>query len=191
MALRDDIINVLTEFGMETVPDLQTNLQKKLSAKSARYGTRGQNKSRLSASIKFSFPKKTSNISFVLSMNEYGLILDSGRSSGGVESNAKIEEWANRYGVTESFRKKDLQSRLEQQGKNKTKRKKKTLKKMPFERASKQIGFLVRRKLKEKGYDGNHFFSEIIKDGRVEFLKEKLSALIKKDVRIEILQAIE
>lgn len=192
MALSDKIVEVLTEFGMDTVPALQSSLKSKLSAKSAKYGTRRNSSSDLANSIKFTFPKSSGSIVFVLSMNEYGLAIDGGRKAAPVSSDGQesLQDWAKKQGVAESFRKKDLEARLGRQSKSKRKVKK-SLKKMSFDRAAKTISFLVARKLKKKGFDGNGFFTEIIKDGRVEELGKKLKEVIKSEIKIEVLSELQ
>jgi hypothetical protein len=192
MAITDEIVKVLTEFGKDTVPDLQRSLKSKLSAKSSKYGTRRNSSSDLSNSIKFSFPKSSGSISFVLSMNEYGEAIDSGRKAHGVSSEGQesLIDWAKKQGVAENYRKKDLETRLSKQGKS-TRKNKKKLVKMPFDKAAKTIAFLVARKLKKKGFEGNGFFSEIIKDGRVEELSAKLKEIIKSEIRIEVISGLK
>jgi hypothetical protein len=186
-SISDQIVKVLTEFGKTTVPDLQSSLKSKLTAKSNKYGSRRNSSSDLANSIKFSFPSSGGSISFVLSMNEYGEAIDSGRVAAGVDAKGQenLIDWAKKHGIAENFRKKDLATRLANQRSGKGKSKK-VLKKMPFENAAKAIAFLVGRKLKKKGFEGNGFFREIIKDGRVEELKLKLSEIIKSEIRIEV-----
>ncbi len=197
MKVSDQIVKVLTEFGKDTVPALQRSLKEKLSAKSSKYGSRrSKSNSDLSDSIRFTFPAKGDNtISFVLSMNEYGEAVDSGRvpdkkAGSSNERTVSLVDWAKTAGVAENFRKKDLATRLAAQGKSKNKNKK-PLKKMPFENAAKAIAFLVGRKLKKHGFDGNNFFSEIIKDGRVEELSSKLKEIIKSEIRIEVISGLK
>lgn len=192
MTTSDKIVAILTEFGMNTVPDLQRSLKSKLMAKSSKYGTRRNSSSDLANSIKFTFPKSSGSISFVISMNEYGEAIDSGRKASGVSSEGQnsLMDWAKKQGVAEKLRKKDLETRLGRQSKSKRSNKKQ-LKKMPFERAAKSIAFLVARKLKKKGFEGNHFFSEIIRDGRVDELSAKLKEVIKSEIRIEVLTGLK
>lgn len=192
--ISDKIVKILTEFGMDTVPALQRSLKEKLSQKASKYGTRNsKTNSNLSDSIKFTFPKASGSISFVISMNEYGEAVDGGRvpdkkAGTSTDRTDALIDWAKTRGVAESFRKKDLTERLSRQSKTKSKKK---LKKMPFDNAAKSIAYLVSMKLKKKGFEGNHFFSEVIKDGRVEELSKKLKEVIKSDIRIEVLTGLK
>ena len=57
---------------------------------------------------------------------------------------------------------------------------------MKFSEAVKAMDFLVRRKLKDKGYWGIHFFDEVVNDGRQEQLTKDIAAAMKKDIEIII-----
>jgi len=46
------------------------------------------------------------------------------------------------------------------------------------------MDFLVRRKLQNKGYEGNYFFNEVMEDGRQEKLIVDIRTALKKDVEI-------
>jgi hypothetical protein len=45
---------------------------------------------------------------------------------------------------------------------------------MPFDKASKSLAFLISRKIAKNGYKANHFFTEVINDGRQEILAQKI-----------------
>ena len=52
--------------------------------------------------------------------------------------------------------------------------------------ARKQFTYLVARKLQQKGYDGNFFYSEIILDGRLEKLQQDIQQALNEEVQIMI-----
>jgi hypothetical protein len=60
---------------------------------------------------------------------------------------------------------------------------------MPFEQAKKAAAFLIARKLKNNRLDPTHFFDEVIKDGRVDKLKEDIAKVVKAEITIDIQQA--
>ena len=198
MALNDDIENLLTDFGLKLTTDTKSSLKKKLDERAAKHKLHsGVNRpkitSRLEASVLAEPIKFTSDsIKFTFVMNDYWDIVDGGRRPGNVskEGQVKIAEWARTRGVAESIRLTDYDNRLDKQNEAKsknTKRKKWVkLKKMPFDKAKKQAAFLVARSLKKKTIEPTNFFSEIIKDGRIEELQNKLSELIKTDIIINI-----
>ena len=70
--------------------------------------------------------------------------------------------------------------------KNKTTRVKKVLTKLSFADALEAMDFLVRRKLQNKGYEGIHFFNEVMEDGRQQQLTKDIAAAMKKDIEIII-----
>ena len=119
-------------------------------------------------------------------MNDYWEAVDSGRKPAGVSQNARIDKWIKSRNLIPGFQNKNLSDRLANQAKNKTTRKKKVLKKMKFADAVKAMDFLVRRKLKDKGYQGNQFFSSVLEDGRQQQLTKDIAAAMKKDIEIII-----
>ena len=46
------------------------------------------------------------------------------------------------------------------------------------------MDYLVRRKLQNKGYEGNYFYNEVMEDGRQEKLILDIRTALKKDVEI-------
>lgn len=187
----NEVEKILNKFGTELVQDLQANLDAKMQAKAARYGTKFNSSSRLRNSIKFFITSSDTGIVFNLSMNDYGGAVDGGRIAAGVsqEGQKSIERWANVKGVAESLRVKDLKLRKDRQSiskSNNPNHKYKTLKKMPFAQATKSMAFLVARKLKQKGYEGNHFMTEILQDGRLDDLSEYMATQMGKQIQIEI-----
>lgn len=190
MAINDDIVNILTEFGSELLKDTQTSLKARLkSANQSRlYGLLGKRNN-------FKVEQKGDSIHFVYELPkeaDYAKYVDSGRKAGNVsrEGQKSIQDWAKRHGVVESFRVKNLATRKDLQSKNKTNRPKKTLKKMPFDMASKQIAFLVARRLKSKTLKGNQFYTDTVNDGRIKELQDKLKIMIKKEVLIEVRKSL-
>lgn len=181
MALSEEIDDLLTEFGTSLKDDLQQSLRDKGV-------TFGGQDSKLSNSIRFTITQSGSGISFKLLMPEYGFAVDGGRKAAGVsqEGQENISKWAKRKGIVGKFANDTLQARLKRQAKNKSNRKKKELKKPSFEKSLKALTYLISRKLKSKGYEGNGFFTQVVEDGRVDEFKKKLSALIKTEVLIEI-----
>ena len=200
MAIDKEIIALLGEFGKNITIDLKSNLRKKLDERAAKTLAKSKFKdksvkkltSRLEASI-LANPVKyvDGGLLFTLSMNDYWVFINQGRNAGNVssEGQSKIAEWSATRGVAEKLRISDLEYRKEKQSKSKSKRKLKTLKKMPFDRAKKAASFLIARKLKKKSLDPTYFFTEIIKDGRIEQLQSEISKLINTEIIIDIQQA--
>lgn len=185
MAISDDIVNILTDFGKDTKEDLQ----KSLRDKGVTFG--GQD-SKLSNSIKYEVTNQGGTIKFKLIVSDYGEILDKGRKAAGVSKDGqkKIKEWTKRKAIVGSFRDKEYSARLRKQSESKRQNKKK-LKKMPFDKAADNLTYLISRKLKQKGYKGNKWYSSIVTDERLKELQDKLTAIIKQDVQIEVVNAFK
>lgn len=177
------IETILEDFGEKLVNDLRAALK----AKNVGYG--GQD-SKLAAQIRFRVVPKDNSISFQLLMPYYGEFVDRGRGSGSVSKKGieKIGEWARAKGIVGKYQDKELQERIERQNQSKQKAKKfskqgkrdravrkwKTLKKMPFNRAKKQLAFAIASKIRAKGYEGKNFFTDTINDGRLDTLATDL-----------------
>lgn len=177
------IETILEDFGEKLVNDLRAALK----AKNVGYG--GQD-SKLAAQIRFRVIPNNNSISFQLLMPDYGEFVDRGRGSGPVSKKGieKIGEWARAKNIVGQFQEKELQQRIKKQNESKQKaksfskqgkrdravRKWKTLKKMPFNRAKKQLAFAIASKIRAKGYEGKNFFTDTINDGRLDTLATDL-----------------
>jgi len=181
---------ILEAFGTKVVEDLRKSLSDKLQAKAASYkskypgGSSNPGDSALSASIKYLIVDSSDGIKLNVYLNSYWEAVDSGRKAAGVSQDAKIDKWIKSRNLIPGFQNKNLSDRLEKQGKNTSTRKKKVLKKMKFADAVKAMDFLVRRKLKNKGYQGNQFLSSVLEDGRQEKLATDIRLAMKKDIEI-------
>ena len=67
--------------------------------------------------------------------------------------------------------------------KHKLKRK---VKKLPFEKAVKQLSYLIARGIKNKGIKPKPFFDKVLQDGRINKLSEQVSNLISKEIIVNI-----
>jgi len=178
---------ILQAFGKKAVKDLRKSLSDKLQARAAKYkskypgGSSNPGESALGASIKYTIVDSKINFS----LNNYWEAVDSGRKAAGVSQDARIDKWIKSRNLIPGFQKSNLEDRIDTQNRlNKTNRKTKVLKKMKFADAVKAMDFLVRRKLKNKGYQGNQFFSSVLEDGRQEKLATDIRLAMKKDIEI-------
>ena len=172
MDLNKQIQKELDRFGTEFVTDLRTNLLSK---------ERSNTKSKLSASIKsLGSTFKDDSFTLKIQINDYYKFVDEGRGKGGVskEGQEKIGEWGASRGYIGKFQKEKIVKGERQVRK----------KKLTFEKAKKQFIFLVSRKIRMKGYEGNNFYSEIVEDGRFDKLSKQLSDIIGKEIVIEIVK---
>lgn len=177
------IETILEDFGEKLVNDLRAALK----AKNVGYG--GQD-SKLAAQIRFRVIPKNEGISFQLLMPDYGEFVDRGRGPGPVSKKGieKIGEWARAKNLVGKYQEDELYERQKKQiaskqrarnyskesKRERAKRKWKTLKKMPFNRAKKQLAFAIASKIRAKGYEGKNFFTDTINDGRLDTLATDL-----------------
>lgn len=191
MALNDEIRKALSEFGLNLTIDTKQSLKQKLDASASKYGGRKRT-SRLEASAK-ALPVSYQNgvLTLKFEMNDYWDIVDGGRKASNVseEGQKKIADWSALSGLAEKIRISDLEARKQKQSLSKRKGLK-TLKKMPFDMAKKVAGFLVARSLQKKSLEPTNFFTDVISDGRLDELKERLAQLVKAEIKIEISNGI-
>jgi len=189
----NEVEKILEAFGTKVVEDLRKSLSEKLQARAASYkskypgGSSNPGDSALSASIKYLIVDSSEGIKLNVYLNDYWEAVDSGRKPAGVSQDARIDKWIKSRNLIPGFQKSNLEDRIDTQNRlNKTNRKTKVLKKMKFADAVKAMDFLVRRKLKDKGYQGNQFFSSVLDDGRQQQLTKDIAAAMKKDIEIII-----
>ena len=189
----NEVEKILEAFGTKVVEDLRKSLSEKLQAKASSYkskypgGSSNPGDSALSASIKYLIVDSSEGIKLNVYLNDYWEAVDSGRKAAGVSQDARIDKWIKSRNLIPGFQKSNLEDRIDTQNRlNKTNRKTKVLKKMKFADAVKAMDFLVRRKLKNKGYQGNQFFSSVLEDGRQQQLTKDIAAAMKKDIEIII-----
>jgi len=189
------IEDALNRFGTTLVTDLQGSLRNKGV-------TFGGNDSKLSNLIRFDIKQTNEGITFQLLMPEYGFAVDGGR--GPSEKGSKpgvlkdnITEWVKRKGIVGKFMankpKINLAKQKEQRKKYAEKLAKgykpKPRKSIPgtkFEKAAKQLAFLISRKIHRKGYKGNNFYSEVIDKLDLTKLNKEISQMMNKEILLQI-----
>lgn len=172
---------VLDSFGKTLVTDVRASL------KAVGVVSGGGQDSTLGAKTKFEVKYTNDGLEFDLLMPEYWYWVQNGREPGDVskEGQESIAEWAAKKGIIGKFQKSNLEKRLEKQRESKRKGLKK-LKKLPFEKAKKQLTYLVSRKITKDGYEGKDFLGSVLNDGRLNKLSLEVSALIGKQIKFEL-----
>ena len=203
MAIDKEIIALLGEFGKNITIDLKKNLRvrsyehavKAISKSKKKGNSATQVQSRLEASI-LANPVKyvDGGLLFTLSMNDYWDAVNSGRnptSKGGDGSlKRNLIRWikTRKLKVEISKRKTKKIDTLKSKGKL-GKKIKKVYKQQTYEQAVEQMAYGIAQKIHKDGYEGNNFFTEIIKDGRIEQLQSEIGKLINTEIIIDIQQA--
>ena len=182
MAIDKKIDEILVEFGVKLQTDLQASLKSKMSD--------GYNP-RLSGKIKSLPIRHIGDLTeYILKMPEYGKILDKGRgktvNDGTGEVKKNLVDWIKRRGLEVKIsQRKQLRA-----AKIKNKKIKKAAKQRNYEDAVKSLAYGIAKSIHENGYEGNHFFSEVINDGRLEKLEKDLIEATQNEVIIEITKKI-
>jgi hypothetical protein len=187
--ISENVAAILDDFGFKLVQDVQENLKKKQKEKASRYRTSYNPNSSLVNSIKFKVIEGSGSVMFELKMADYFDYVDRGRRAGNVSENgqSKIKRWVKIKGLNPVKIITDMRDEWKSKNPPKNNRKwKKKPKKLTFEKAVKQFGFIASRKVARFGYDGNFFYSEIIMDGRMDKLKEEIQKELNTDIEILI-----
>jgi hypothetical protein len=175
--LNTTLKEIFDEFGAK----LKEDLQQKLRDEGVEYD--GQD-SRLSASIVFRF--NDTNAQFNLSMNDYWEVINDGR---GVNKTpppiAPLENWIKRKSmpIKISSKKQALTKSI------KDKTLKKSVKQKTRQQAIKSAAIAMSKSIGKKGFKGNQFADEIINDGRLDELQNKVSESLQKQITISFNKA--
>lgn len=182
------VSNVIELFADKLKTDLQELLQRKLAAKSDK-GYDGN--SALGASIRISFLEHAGLIyGFELYLSDYYYWVNKGRQPGkGIsrEGQEKLAMWIKSRGLAPTIsdrRKKQIKS-------IQNKKVKKAYKQISLEKKIKQVVFVISKKIKEKGYEANHFFDEVVNDGRIERFTTYLREQYKQDLELALIEPLK
>lgn len=160
------VLDEIDKFSQKLVNDLRANLASK---------DRSDNKSanRLGASISSKVTLTPGGVIYQLMMNDYWYWVNYGRDSAPIAEQAKIKDWIRRKGIDP----RDRINAWREAHRNRTVKKKRveTLKPVSYKSAIQQFEYVVRRKIKNKGFEGNNFFSEVVDDGRLDILNAKIA----------------
>ena len=183
MAIDNGIKDLLNEFGLNLVNDLRKSLKSKQRDKALI--------SNLDRSIKPETKFANGNLYFTLTMNDYWDAVNSGREPTSGSGDGALKRNLIRWVKTRKL-KVVIAKRRESKAKSlKDKKEKKAYKQETFDQAVEKVAYVIARKIHKDGYEGNHFFDEIIKDGRIEQLKEDIAKLMKTEITIDIQQAVK
>jgi hypothetical protein len=180
MAIDNGIKDLLNEFGLNLVNDLRKSLKSKQRDKALI--------SNLDRSINPSTKFSNGSLFFTLEMNDYWDAVNSGRGpttkSGDGSLRKNLIRWikTRKLKIEVSKRKQAKASTL------KNKKVKKTYKKQTFDEAVEAASYAIAKKIHKEGYEGNHFYDEVIKDGRIDKLKEDIAKLINTEIIVDIQQ---
>lgn len=175
-------------FAQKLSEDLQAELRRDLAAKS-KNGFSGD--SRLGASIRIQYLTAGDTVyGFELYLNDYYYWVNKGRKPGkGIsrEGQANMAKWIKIRGLIPQLS--DRKTKKIKAIKDKTVRKQ--TKTISQEKAIKQVVFVMSKKIKEKGYEGTHFFDKVLKDGRIQTFTQYLLNQYSVDLQLEIVEPLK
>jgi hypothetical protein len=164
--------SILDAFGTKLKEDLQHSIDANIKKNASKHGGDYGGNSRLAASVRFYYTVNAGqSTSFKLAMNDYWVNFNDGRGKGKRQPPTKpIEEWLKKRGV-----KVELSSRVKKKVRTiGDKAEKKKVRQQSRDAKIKGIAFVIARGIKKNGIKPTHFFDKIIKDGRMEKLKNDL-----------------
>jgi hypothetical protein len=177
---------ILEPFGEHLITDLRVSLRKK----GVIYG--GQD-SKLAADrkrMRYTISTDSDPIRFGLILPEYAEALNSGRGktkttkAGSPTLKENLEDWVSRKGIVKKFQERDLAARRVAS----SRKDKANIKMLSFADARSKLAGLIAKKIHNRGYKGNHFYDDVINDGRLTRLKTELTNFFQKEVIIDILK---
>lgn len=186
MPLNDDIVKLLDDFNLKLTNDVKRSLKIKLDEKASKHGS-SKVTSRLENSAK-GLPITITNgvIKLQFQMNDYWDEVNSGRGATEKSGDGSLRKNLVRWIKTRGLKVEISKRKSEKISNLKNKKIKKTYKKQSYEDAVNSMAYAIASKIHKEGFEGNHFFDEIINDGRIEELQKRLSELIKTDIIINI-----
>ena len=186
MAISNDIERLLTDFSEKLVNDTRASLKNKANEKASRYGSKQGVQSRLSTSIEAPITYEDGSIILRLQMNKYGGAVNDGRKPTTADGSGDVRQNLIRWIKTRGLKVEISKRRVEKHKALKDKTEKKSFKSMSYEKKVEQMAYAIANKIHKVGYEGNHFYDEVINDGRMEVLINDLKELIKTDFNFEI-----
>lgn len=166
----------LAIFGIKLKKDVLASITKAEQTKAAKFGRSANGNSRISGTVKISFDNPQDPNTLILSMADYWYWLDKGRKPGRVAEKADIAGWIKRKGLNPQVILKQIDAKAGIVRK----------KERSFPEAVKQFDFIARRSIRKKGFQANHFYSDVINDGRLVQLRKDLAIEFKKEINIII-----
>jgi hypothetical protein len=180
MAIDNGIKDLLNEFGLNLVNDLRKSLKDKQRDRALI--------SNLDRSINPSTKFASGSLFFTLEMNDYWDAVNSGRGPTVNSGDGSVRKNLIRWIKTRKL-KVEISKRKETKAKSlNSKKVKKAYKQQTREQAIEQMAYAIAKKIHKDGYEGNHFYDEVIKDGRIDKLKSDISKLINTEIIIDIQQ---
>lgn len=178
MAVSTKVKEILEQFGVQLVEDLKESI---LTKKHGSQTNNAADQSSLAGSIKYKIFGRDTQVTFSLTMADHWKFVNDGRKKGKRPPADKFDEWQSGKGINalQIYR-----SKLKNPEKST----------VTFKKARRSLSFAIAEAIAKKGtikrfgYRGSLFYTSVINDGRIEKLKRDLSAVLKREVEIELFE---
>ena len=175
MSLESEITKLITDFGQKLSDDLNESLNSALRD--------GGSKNTQEAALHFNptFQITTSGTTIrINASSSYWFYVENGRRPGKMPPSNKLgKKWQNKNNI-------DARKIIQEIQINYYKKKgfNYNVKPLPFDKAAKQLGYLIARSIGKHGYEPRPFIKRVINDGRITALSNALSLIFKKEIKI-------
>jgi hypothetical protein len=173
----EELDKVVKEFGRKLAEDLNKEFNKALK--------KGGSKNVQEASLHFDSNIVTSANSLtmqVVASDEYWKYVEKGRKKGSMPpSKAFGKKWQNKHGLNPS----NIIYEMTVKYNHKKGFKDRKVKKLPFDKASKQLSFVIAKSIKEKGIKPKPFFSKVVNENKEKDIEIKIENILGQKVDIE------
>lgn len=118
----------------------------------------------------------------IVASGDYWRYVENGRKAGKMPPPNKLgKKWQNKNNINAPEIIYKMQVEYFQK-----KRLKRNVKKLKFDKAAKQLSFLIARSIGKKGVKPRPFIDRVINDGRLAMLGEGLSLIFKREISIQL-----
>lgn len=172
MALKEDIDKIIIPFGDALANDLKSSLELALHDG----GSRNVQESSVTFQPKYTVTNDSVSVQIVTEQ-EHWFYIENGRKPGKMPPPNKLgKEWQSSQKIDPRKVIAEIQIKTG----------KKPSKKLSFDKATKQLSFLIARSIGKKGFKPRPFIDRVLKDGRIDKLTKDISQVLKKDITIQL-----
>lgn len=176
MSVKSKTKDLLTEFGKELSVDLEESLLKALKDG----GRKNPQTTKLNFKEKAYIDGEGVSMDIIAS-GEYWKFIESGRKKGARRIPADVvgKKWQGANGIDP--RKVLIQLRLKRNSKLKISKRS-----LNYDKAARSLSFIIQRSIFNKGIRPKPFVDRVVKDGRIDVLKERLREVLGPAYKLEI-----
>lgn len=177
--MEQEINNLIVGFGESLAKDLNESLNKALKDG----GSRNPQEAALHFNPRFKITSSGTTIEIIAS-GDYWRYVEHGRKAGKMPPSNKLgKKWQNKNNINAPEIIYKIQVDYFQK-----KRLKRNVKKLKFDKAAKQLSFLIARSIGKKGVKPRPYIDRVLNDGRITKLGEALSVIFQRQIAVDLQQ---